>query len=103
MPSPDYGFSLQEFHVSCLVRNIPHLSHGRRLILKTIVTLVLAVMFFRLSDSSIRSRNTFIGGIFGIIGIMMIISLIGGFLSFLWKILPVFVIGALIYLLVKKP
>ena len=71
--------------------------------MKTIVTLALAVMFFKLSDSSIRSQNTLIGSIFGIVGVMMIISLIGGFLSFLWKILPVFVIGALIYLLVKKP
>ncbi|MBR2121548.1 MAG: hypothetical protein IJ930_01190 [Lachnospiraceae bacterium] len=70
--------------------------------IRTVVSIIVIAMFFRLSDKAIRSQNTLMGTIFGVIGIAMVISLIAGFLGVLWKILPVFVIGALVYLLVKK-
>ncbi|MBO5998386.1 MAG: hypothetical protein J6P87_01725 [Lachnospiraceae bacterium] len=70
--------------------------------IRTVISIIVIAMFFRLSDKAIRSQNTLMGTIFGVIGIAMVISLIAGFLSVLWKILPVFVIGALVYLLVKK-
>ena len=70
--------------------------------IRTVISIIVIAMFFRLSDKAIRSQNTLMGTIFGLIGIVMVISLIAGFLSLLWKILPVFVIGALVYLLVRK-
>ena len=70
--------------------------------IRTVVSIIVIAMFFRLSGKAIRSQNTLMGTIFGVIGIAMVISLIAGFLGVLWKILPVFVIGALVYLLVKK-
>ena len=70
--------------------------------IRTVVSIIVIAMFFRLSDKAIRSQNTLMGTIFGVIGIAMVISMIAGFLSVLWKVLPFFVIGALVYLLVKK-